>query len=94
MGMHSTLPHRLEVASPSRATRFFLFRHGPARQYCLTTDRAGRNLPHFIAAGDWVFIRVVDVVRGEVQPAFDTEAAVVEILEDGYALIASPYHAE
>jgi hypothetical protein len=94
MGMRSTLPHRPEAGSPLRATRLFLFRRDPARQYCLTKDHAGRNLPNFVAAGDWVFVRVVEVVRGEVQPAFDTEAAVAGVLEDGYALIASPYHAE
>ena len=95
MGIHAPLPHRLgAAASRPRVTRLFLFRRDPARQYCLTSDRTGRNLPDFVGAGDWVFVRVVDILLGEVQPAFDTEAAVVAVLEDGYALIASPYHAD
>jgi hypothetical protein len=94
MGMHATFPYRPEADPPLRATRLFLFRHDPARQYGLTTDRGGRSLPDFVTAGDWVFVRVVEVVRGEVQPAFDIEAAVASVLEDGYALIASPYHVE
>lgn len=101
MSTLSAFPHRAAANSndgppgcSAPALRLFLFQRTQGAQYCLTADRDGCNLPKAGPAGGWTFVRVMEVVPGEVRPAFDTVAAAEAVAEYGYVLIGPPFHVD
>jgi hypothetical protein len=107
MGSHNILPIRPASApAPPPASlaaaprgqlppvRLFLFRRIGGGPYALTADPGGRNLPPGLGAGDWTFLRRLDVVRGEVRVDLEPDAVFLAVSQDGYALIASPHHVD
>lgn len=89
-------PHEPEPsfsAPRAGALLVFLFQGVGKRQYALSADPEGRNLPHGdFGVGAWTFVRVVHLLDGEVRLGFDAQEAVRAIREDGYALIGFPFH--
>lgn len=101
MGSHNILPIRPAPAFLAAAprgqlppVRLFLFRRIGGGPYALTADPGGRNLPPGLRAGDWTFLRRLDVVPGEVRVDLDPDAVLLAVSQDGYALIASPHHVD
>lgn len=101
MGSHNILPIRPASASLAAAlrsqpppTRLFLFRRAGGGPYALTADPAGRNLPPGPRPGRWAFLRRVDILPGEVRVDLDPDGVLLAVSLDGYALIASPHHAD
>jgi len=86
-------PGHVVAANDAPAMKLFLFKLGGG-QYALTRDAAGRNIPAELQGGALAFVRGFNVLPGEVRVGFDAAAVAARIAEDGYVLIACPFHSD
>jgi hypothetical protein len=90
------LPHRPAAETFATASletpppiRLLLFRRIGGRQYDVSCDPSGGNLPQAFQGRGWLFVRRVDLLAGEVRVAFDATAVAAAVAEDGHALSGS-----
>lgn len=65
----------------------FLFRLIGGRQFALTSDDTGRNIPAGFQNGGWEYVKRVRLLPDEVRVDFDPGTVAAAIARDGYALI-------
>ncbi|WP_337186363.1 hypothetical protein [Phenylobacterium sp.] len=83
-------------AAQAGPARVFMFRASSRRLCALSVDPTGGNIPrHSLGAEDeWTFVRVLDLLVGELRSGFDPDEVARALREDGYALIGEPFHAD
>lgn len=91
MGKVPPFPAERSDGASAAPLRVHMFKMDGKGRYALSSDPSGSNLPRGLTAGDWEFVRVVELLPGEVRLAFDSEEAVRALREDGYALIGYPF---
>jgi hypothetical protein len=83
-------PGRPAGAPASSSTDLYLFRLIDRRQFALTCDSTGENIPAY-RDGAWQYVRRVQFLPHEVRQDFDPAAVASAIASDGYALIGCPF---
>lgn len=83
-------PARQAGAPASAATDLYLFKLIGRRQFALTCDSTGGNIPAY-RDGAWRYVRRVQFLPHEVRQDFDPAAVASAIASDGYALIGCPF---
>jgi len=83
-------PGRQAGASANPTTDLHLFKLEGRRQFALSCDPTGDNIPAY-RDGAWRYVRRVQLLPHEVRQDFDPAAVAAAIASDGYALVGCPF---